>query len=171
MTVRVQLRSRVMAGKSVQFSFKEASADRVWEAALQAVARSGYSIQHSDATSRVLSFNTGRSMSSWAGQDLSMTLVADGSGGTMMSMGGSLGKGGNPFGGGQAIAWGEKGRLIDKFAVTVKEILPRIPDRAAPQPSPVGGSVADELAKLASLRDSGVITEDEFAAQKAKLLG
>jgi hypothetical protein len=32
-------------------------------------------------------------------------------------------------------------------------------------------SVADELAKLAQLRDSGVLTEEEFSAQKAKLLG
>jgi hypothetical protein len=29
---------------------------------------------------------------------------------------------------------------------------------------------ADELAKLAGLRDSGVLTEEEFAAQKSKLL-
>lgn len=32
-------------------------------------------------------------------------------------------------------------------------------------------SVADELSKLAKLRDAGVITEEEFNAQKAKLLG
>lgn len=31
-------------------------------------------------------------------------------------------------------------------------------------------SSADELTKLAGLRDSGVITDDEFAAQKSKLL-
>jgi hypothetical protein len=31
-------------------------------------------------------------------------------------------------------------------------------------------SVADELAKLAQLRDSGILTEDEFVQQKAKLL-
>jgi hypothetical protein len=31
-------------------------------------------------------------------------------------------------------------------------------------------SVADELAKLASLRDGGVLTEQEFAARKARLL-
>ena len=31
-------------------------------------------------------------------------------------------------------------------------------------------SSADELAKLSQLRDSGVLTADEFAAQKAKLL-
>jgi hypothetical protein len=33
-----------------------------------------------------------------------------------------------------------------------------------------GGGVADELAKLAGLRDSGVITDAEFEQQKAKLL-
>jgi hypothetical protein len=33
-----------------------------------------------------------------------------------------------------------------------------------------GQSTADELAKLAELRDKGVITEDELQAQKGKLL-
>ena len=33
-----------------------------------------------------------------------------------------------------------------------------------------GGGSAAELTKLAALRDSGVLTDDEFAAQKAKLL-
>jgi hypothetical protein len=33
-----------------------------------------------------------------------------------------------------------------------------------------GGGTAAELAQLADLKDRGVITEDEFAAQKAKLL-
>jgi hypothetical protein len=34
-----------------------------------------------------------------------------------------------------------------------------------------GTSTADELTKLAALRDQGVLTEEEFAARKAKLLG
>ena len=33
-----------------------------------------------------------------------------------------------------------------------------------------GGGTADELAKLADLKAKGVITDDEFAQQKAKLL-
>jgi hypothetical protein len=33
------------------------------------------------------------------------------------------------------------------------------------------GSTADELAKLAALRDQGVLTDDEFAQQKKRLLG
>ena len=32
-------------------------------------------------------------------------------------------------------------------------------------------STADEVAKLAGLRDSGVLSEEEYQAQKAKLLG
>ena len=36
--------------------------------------------------------------------------------------------------------------------------------------APGAVSVADELIKLAQLRDSGVLTDDEFAVQKAALL-
>jgi Short C-terminal domain len=46
--------------------------------------------------------------------------------------------------------------------------------RAAPVPESPGPPstemVADELKKLAELRDQGVLTQEEFAAQKAKLL-
>ncbi|MFD1211096.1 SHOCT domain-containing protein [Arthrobacter sp. GCM10027362] len=45
---------------------------------------------------------------------------------------------------------------------------PGADENAMPETRPT--SVADELAKLASLRDSGILTEDEFAAQKARLL-
>jgi hypothetical protein len=48
------------------------------------------------------------------------------------------------------------------------------PQAIAPVAAPAaldGRLVADELAKLAGLRDAGVLTDDEFAAQKAKLLG
>lgn len=40
----------------------------------------------------------------------------------------------------------------------------------ASEPTQVIGSVADELARLAALLDLGVLPEDEFTAQKAKLL-
>ncbi|HEU5104647.1 MAG TPA: SHOCT domain-containing protein [Solirubrobacterales bacterium] len=47
------------------------------------------------------------------------------------------------------------------------------PAPAAPAPAaPAAGesSVIDQLKELASLKDQGVLTEEEFAAQKAKLL-
>ena len=42
----------------------------------------------------------------------------------------------------------------------------------SPTPAPIGPSlsVADELKKLGELRDSGLLTDDEFAKQKAELL-
>jgi hypothetical protein len=42
------------------------------------------------------------------------------------------------------------------------------PSQAAPPPT--GGDTVEQLKELGELRDSGVLTEEEFAAQKAKLL-
>jgi hypothetical protein len=44
---------------------------------------------------------------------------------------------------------------------------------AAPAPAPAGGGddMLDQLAKLGQLHDSGVLTDEEFAAQKARILG
>jgi uncharacterized membrane protein YdbT with pleckstrin-like domain len=63
----------------------------------------------------------------------------------------------------------------------VQPAAPTPPPPAAPAPTaatstavsaPTGTApVADELAKLATLRDQGVISESEFQAQKARLLG
>jgi putative oligomerization/nucleic acid binding protein len=45
---------------------------------------------------------------------------------------------------------------------------------AAPEPAPSGGMGPDQIAELkqlADLKDQGILTEEEFAAQKAKILG
>jgi hypothetical protein len=43
------------------------------------------------------------------------------------------------------------------------------PEAAAPQGGE--GSMLDQLKQLGELKDQGVLTDEEFAAQKAKLLG
>jgi hypothetical protein len=48
------------------------------------------------------------------------------------------------------------------------------PPPAPPPPAPAGGLAPDtieQLKQLGELRDQGVLTEEEFAAQKAKVLG
>jgi hypothetical protein len=40
----------------------------------------------------------------------------------------------------------------------------------APAPPPAGASTIDQLKELGELKSQGVLTEEEFAAQKAKLL-
>jgi hypothetical protein len=50
---------------------------------------------------------------------------------------------------------------------------PQAPPPPAAPAAPAGPPVdlADQLRKLATLRDEGILSEEEFAAQKAKLLG
>ena len=45
------------------------------------------------------------------------------------------------------------------------------PQAAAPAPAAGGSSVIDQLKELGELKAQGILTEEEFAAQKAKLLG
>jgi hypothetical protein len=51
------------------------------------------------------------------------------------------------------------------FGGNVQAVAP-----ATQPPLETSSLIADELTKLAQLRDVGVLTEDEFASQKAKLL-
>jgi len=41
----------------------------------------------------------------------------------------------------------------------------------APQAAPAGDDMITQLKELAQLKDQGILTEEEFAAQKAKILG
>ena len=51
------------------------------------------------------------------------------------------------------------------------ETLAALKGRGEASVEPAGTvGVAEELTKLAALRDSGVLTDEEFAAQKARLL-
>lgn len=48
------------------------------------------------------------------------------------------------------------------------------PQQAAPSPAPATGGgteTIEQLKELAELKAQGILTEEEFAAQKAKLLG
>jgi hypothetical protein len=47
----------------------------------------------------------------------------------------------------------------------------QVPPAAAPAPAPEAGpSTIDQLRELGELKAQGILTEEEFAAQKAKLL-
>jgi hypothetical protein len=56
-----------------------------------------------------------------------------------------------------------------QFIHQVNPVVQAAPAPAAPAGPPV--DLADQLRKLATLRDDGILSEEEFAAQKAKLLG
>jgi hypothetical protein len=66
-------------------------------------------------------------------------------------------------------------RVSKRQAEEVKATLLRLVSQPAADPVPhssgPGPSIADELRKLGELRDAGLLTEAEFAEQKARLLG
>ncbi len=156
-----------MGGKIVEETFI-GSTSRVFIAAQRSVSELGFAVLHSDPAGCVITFNTGRSMKSWAGQDLSVTVFEEGSEAKVV-VGGSLAKGGNPFGGGQVASWGEKRKLSLRFLDHLRTVLPSVPEPST-FPKAETESVAAQLAQLAELYHTGAISDVEFGAAKAKLL-
>lgn len=70
----------------------------------------------------------------------------------------------------QANRWSEQQAPQYEPAPQYYEPAPAPAPAAAPAPAGGGIPVA-ELQQLANLRDQGILTDEEFAAQKAKLLG
>ena len=74
------------------------------------------------------------------------------------------------------ISEARRKKLMERQSQYIHHVTP---PQAAPAPAPAAPAapaappldVADQLRKLATLRDEGILSEEEFAAQKAKLLG
>ena len=63
----------------------------------------------------------------------------------------------------QAARWQEQGESSPAY-------LGGGAPAAAPPPAPVGPDPIEQLKELAQLHQQGILTDEEFAAQKAKLL-
>src|SRR5829696_2292678 len=65
-------------------------------------------------------------------------------------------------------------RQANRWAAQEQQTYEPPPQQYAPPPPPVGGGGQDpieQLKDLAALKNQGILTEEEFAAQKAKILG
>ncbi len=63
-------------------------------------------------------------------------------------------------------------RQGERWAEQEAQQQPEAPVATAPAAVPPSGeSVIDQLKELGELKNQGILTEEEFAAQKAKLLG
>jgi len=58
------------------------------------------------------------------------------------------------------------GHMANKQAAAAQQQV----EEPAPAPAPAADPI-EQLTQLAALKDSGALTEEEFEAQKAKLLG
>ena len=65
-------------------------------------------------------------------------------------------------------------RQANRWAQQDQQAYEPPPQQYAPPPPPAGDGASDPIAQLkelAALKDQGVLTEEEFAAQKARILG
>lgn len=73
-----------------------------------------------------------------------------------------------------AVSGGVRRRQERRWSSQEAPPSPATPSAApAPPPAPApeaGGSAIDQLKELGELKQQGILTEEEFAAQKAKLL-
>jgi hypothetical protein len=75
------------------------------------------------------------------------------------------------------VAGGVRHHQEQKYAAQEAAAAPPQPEvvyAEAPAPAPAGGmspEAIEQLKQLAGLKEQGILTEEEFAAEKAKILG
>jgi hypothetical protein len=153
--------------KAVEHEF-DASAGHVYQALLTAVTEAGYSVGNTDRDSRSISFQTGMSMKSWSGQAMTATVLPLGDSRAKVSAGGIRKRTfGRPA---QVYDWGEKGKIAEKLFSRIDELLPNVAETTPPATAQ-RTSTSEEITRLAELHRTGALTDEEFSAAKAKLLG
>lgn len=125
---------------------------------------SGLSLDSADELSGRVTFKAGVSLASW-GENIPVQLEEIGTNQTKMKVL-STPKTGIMFGG--AMDFGKNRQNIEKIINAVSNALSNKPKEQTNVENV--GSTADELLKLKSLLDQKILTQEEFDAQKAKLL-
>jgi hypothetical protein len=161
-----------LAKKPPEATIEGVSKVRVFAASVRAISNMGKSISHSDESLGTISYNTGMSMRSMAGQDMTITVFEEAPDVCRVVAAGTRAQRGNLGGGGQFFDWGERRKVAEDFFVALDKALSETPE---PVDSPPSGSPAvahiDELERLAALHRSGALDDDEFRAAKVRLLG
>lgn len=148
-----------------EFPFKR---DTVFDAVCKAIPKvSGMKIDNSDKLSGRIMVKAGVTLWSW-GENIPIQLTSISETKTKLQITSSP-KTGVMFGG--AFDMGKNRKNIEKIISETSQILSTLPPEIQIEKEiNSASSVADEIQKLKGLLDSGVLTEEEFSHQKAKLL-
>jgi hypothetical protein len=72
----------------------------------------------------------------------------------------------------QANRWADQGGYTPGPGRTASYAEPQQQEpQSEPEPAPPAADPIEQLKELAELKNQGILTEEEFAAQKAKILG
>lgn len=154
--------------KIYEFEF-DAPPEELFTETLSAVNALGFSILHNEDGEASVTFNTGSSIWSPAGQDMTATTFAISPSASKLVVTGKTARRGEQA---QYGSWGERGRIAKGLATRVRGTLPEVPaaPRAAQSDRNTDASAfVVELAILCELHRNGDITDGEFAESKQRL--
>jgi Short C-terminal domain len=149
-------------GNALKSVYAECSTARLYAAAVRTVMELGCAITSRDDAAMRISFRT-NPVRPWPGIELTAAIHPQ-------DVGAQIVVGGRHVTGyrlGMAD-WHQANALGLMFLDRLKSDLPRIPEPAAS--ATADPSRLDQLKSLAELRDRGVLTEDEFEAEKKRVL-
>jgi len=153
--------------KTYEFEF-DAPPEELFTEMLSAVSALGFSILHNEDTETSVTFNTGPSIWSTAGQDMTATAFPISSSASRLVVSGKTARRGEQA---QYGSWGERSRIAKGLATRLRGTLPESTTALKPRHDTDSDSAAFvvELAILCELHRNGDITDDEFAEAKLRL--
>jgi Short C-terminal domain len=155
---------REVGGTSCEAVYPDRTPAAVYSAAFRAATELGFAVTHRDDAAMALGFRTVGATTSWPGAQMRATIHPRGDATQLMVACTSLA--------GYRLLmaeWHAAKALGFMFLDRVTSLLPTMtepPSAAPPPPVPI-----DQLKSLGDLRDRGLLTEEEFAAAKQRLLG
>jgi hypothetical protein len=148
--------------RTYEFEF-DAPPEQLFTETVSAVSALGFSILHHYDEPAAVTFNTGPSIWSTAGQDMTAAALALSSSSSKLVVSGKTARRGTEA---QYGSWGERGRIAKGLATRVRGAL----EEQLPTASGDDPAFVTELATLAELHGSGALTDEEFATAKLRLL-
>ena len=146
----------------------DATADAAYAALKAAVEKLRFNVESSDDAARTINITTRVSAFSW-GERISASVGAGENGETVVTLASA------PKLATNVADMGRANRELESIAKALDEELRGGASAETPavQPAKANGMdfVADEIRKLAQLKDEGLLTEEEFTAKKKQLLG
>jgi hypothetical protein len=150
-------------GNSLEVVYANCSAAQLYEATARAGTQLGFKILSQDPTSGTLVFSTTVPTTSWLGPEISARITTHGDAARIVVTGTRVAA--------YRLAladWLQVKRVSLLLLERLSSVLPEEVE-LAPSPAPAPSRL-DELESLADLRNRGVLTEEEFDAEKKKLL-
>jgi hypothetical protein len=158
-----EVSGEVAGGNALRAVYPGCSSARLYTAAELAATGLGFAITRRDDAATTLSFRTVGPTPRWPRIEMTAAVAPQGSGARVV-VGGRHMAGYRP----QMADWHQANAIGLMFIDRLTSVLPGVAEPATE--APPAPSVVDQLESLADLRERGALTEEEFAAEKKKLL-